>query len=106
MKPILNNIDTIQLKNPKQHELLSIVVISVFWRDLITNILPPGENGLIVVFKNECNPSFTFEINGPDVVYVGQGDLHESEYDYLGQGVRFGSGIVFFFCLCLSAALT
>jgi hypothetical protein len=98
MQPILSSIDNIQLENPEAHELYSFIVITVFWRDLINNILPPGENGIIVVFENECNPSFTFEINGPQVVYLGRGDLHDSNYDYLGQGVRYVLSVPRYFC--------
>jgi hypothetical protein len=36
-----------------------------------------------LVFENECNPTFTFQINGPDVVFLGRGDLHDSQFDYL-----------------------
>jgi hypothetical protein len=35
------------------------------------------------VFENECNPTFTFQINGPDVVYLGRGDFHDKHFDYL-----------------------
>jgi hypothetical protein len=36
-----------------------------------------------LVFENECNPTFTFQINGPDVVFLGRGDLHDPQFDYL-----------------------
>lgn len=44
------------------------------------NILPNGANGLIVVISSPCNPSFTYEINGPTTLYVGKGDLHDIRY--------------------------
>jgi hypothetical protein len=50
---------------------------------MIENILPPGSDGVVIVFENECNPTFTFEIFGPEVVYLGRGDQHEPKYDYL-----------------------
>jgi hypothetical protein len=37
----------------------------------------------VIVFENECNPTFTFQIDGPDVTYVGRGDLHNPKYDHL-----------------------
>ncbi len=37
----------------------------------------------MIVFENECNPSFTFQIDGPDVTYFGRGDLHDPKYDHL-----------------------
>jgi hypothetical protein len=36
-----------------------------------------------LVFENECNPTFTFQINGPDVFFLGRGDLHDKHFDYL-----------------------
>jgi hypothetical protein len=37
----------------------------------------------VVVLENKCNPTFTFQIDGPDVAYLGRGDLHNPNYDYL-----------------------
>jgi len=36
--------------------------LSIFWRDLITDILPRGTEGILMVFENPCNPAFTYEI--------------------------------------------
>ena len=37
-----------------------------------------------IVFHNPCSPSFTYQIRGPNVEYLGVGDHHEEQYDYLG----------------------
>ena len=37
--------------------------------------------GLIVVLENLCDEPYTYEINGPDVIPIGHGDLHDSKYD-------------------------
>jgi len=39
--------------------------------------------GMICVIGNECGQMFTYEINGPEAKYVGDGDLHDPKYDYL-----------------------
>merc|ERR1740117_2032710 len=61
--------------------VVGIFSISIYWRDTIRNILPSGTHGLIAVFTNPCNPTFTYQINGPDVVFLGAGDHHNSKYD-------------------------
>lgn len=48
------------------------------------NILPNGSDGIVVVIDNPCNPSFTYEINGPTTRYIGKGDLHDGKYDRMG----------------------
>jgi hypothetical protein len=63
---------------------VGVYSISIFWRDLINNILPHDSDGIVVVFENACNQTFTYEINGPEVHYLGPGDLHDEKYDYLG----------------------
>jgi hypothetical protein len=63
--------------------LVGVLAETLFWRDLMGYILPKGSNGVVVVFGNACNQSFTFQINGPSAVYLGPSDLHDSEYDYL-----------------------
>lgn len=66
-----------------EHDVVGIFSLSVYWRDTIKNVLPIGSDGVIVVFENPCNPSFTYQINGPDVVFLGAGDFHDSEYDHM-----------------------
>lgn len=62
-------------------KIVGIFSMSVYWKDTIRNILPKGSNGLLVVFTNPCNPTFTYQINGPDVEFLGAGDSHEERYD-------------------------
>jgi class 3 adenylate cyclase len=68
------------------HDLVALFAISVYWRDTIRNILPEGTHGLLAVFENPCNPTFTYEINGPDVVFLGAGDFHDHKFDNMAVG--------------------
>ena len=71
-------------QNSDSEDVVGIFSLSVYWRDTIKNILKDGSHhGLIVVFENPCNPPFTYQINGPDVVFLGAGDLHDDEYDHM-----------------------
>ena len=60
---------------------LGMLAMSFYWGAMIKGILPEGSNGIMVVFENECNPTFTYRINGPDVEYLGRGDHHDSRFD-------------------------
>lgn len=68
---------------PSGHVLGGFLSITFYWRDLIKGILPQGSNGIVVVIDNPCNPTFTYQINGPTVQYLGVGDYHESQFNYL-----------------------
>jgi hypothetical protein len=69
--------------DPSQHKIAGIMSQSFYWRDMIKNILPQGSDGILAVFESPCNPTFTYEINGPTVKYLGVGNVHDSGYDHL-----------------------
>jgi hypothetical protein len=68
------------------HRVVAIISIGIYWSYMISNILPQGSNGILVVFENECNQTFTYEVNGPDVVYLGAGEYHDAKYDHMTIG--------------------
>jgi hypothetical protein len=53
------------------------------------DLLPEGVTGIVTVIRNTCNQSFTYEINGPEATYLGEGDLHETKYDDMETTVSF-----------------
>jgi hypothetical protein len=61
--------------------VVGIISLSIYWRDLIRNILPVGSRGIVCVFENTCGKSFTYKMYGPQVEYLGRGDLHDSRYN-------------------------
>jgi hypothetical protein len=67
--------------NTADHKVGGIMSQSAYWRDFIKDILPQGSNGMVAVFESGCNPTFTYEINGPLVRYMGVGDFHDAQYD-------------------------
>ena len=56
-----------------------------FWRGLFLNLLPNNAKGIIAVFGNTCNQTFTYKIDGASAEYLGVGDLHDPRYDYMEQ---------------------
>jgi class 3 adenylate cyclase len=82
--PIIDAIDDVTIDADVKLPTVGVLALTFYWRDLIKNILPPNSKGVIVVFENACDQVFTYRIDGADAIYVGQGDQHESKYDYLG----------------------
>jgi hypothetical protein len=50
-------------------------------KNLFNNILPIGNNGYVLVVKDNCGDAFTFELEGPDPIFKGFGDLHDPSFD-------------------------
>jgi hypothetical protein len=86
--PIIDTVDEIEITKddsyPNGFEVKAMFAIEARWRSYITNILPKGSFGFILVFKNKCvDDVFTYRIDGPKITYLGVGDLHDEQYDGL-----------------------
>ena len=71
-------------------KVVGIIASNFFWRSFLENILHHGEEGLVVVFENTCNQTFTYEVNGHEADWVGPGDLHDPQFDSMGENHTFG----------------
>ena len=67
--------------NSTDHKIVGVLAATVYWRNLFRDTLPPGSNGITVVVSNPDTASFTYQINGPDVVFMGLNDNHEMNFD-------------------------
>lgn len=63
--------------------LVGVVGVVFFWRDLLRDILPPGTQGIVGVFQSSCNHTFSHQINGPQVEYLGPGDMHDARFSHM-----------------------
>jgi class 3 adenylate cyclase len=82
--PILNTSKGAVTIDEPDSKVIGIIASSFFMRNFLENILPDGESGLVVVFQNTCNQTFTYEVNGHEAKWLGDGDLHDSQFDHLG----------------------
>ena len=64
--PILENAYSTVQNEGEKDKVVGVLAMTGFWRSFVQDILPPGSNGIIVVFGNECNQSFTYKIRGPN----------------------------------------
>jgi Adenylate and Guanylate cyclase catalytic domain len=70
----------------EDHKVVALLSISIYWSYMISDILPQGSSGVLVVFESACTQTFTYEVNGPHVVYLGAGEYHDSKYDHMAIG--------------------
>jgi len=61
--------------------LVGVLNTNLYWSFYFADVLPPNAKGIIAVLENSRKQSFTYQIDGPDVKYVGLGDLHEEEFN-------------------------
>ena len=61
----------------------AILLGFVYWQVYFVGILPEGAEGVVVVLKNTCDQAFTYQLDGPQVSYLGPGDLHDPTFDDL-----------------------
>jgi hypothetical protein len=86
--PIVDDVSRVELTasddyEPSNHTLVGLIAVSVYWREIFSSALPFGSYGVIVVVDNTCAVSFTYQINGPEVIYLGVFDKHNNDYDDL-----------------------
>jgi Adenylate and Guanylate cyclase catalytic domain len=84
--PIVDDISRVDISgsdntNLTDKAVVGALAVSIYWRELIRDILPPGSNGIVVVVRNPCTESFTYQINGPNIEYLGVGDKHDAKYN-------------------------
>lgn len=65
----MNKLDTSQFTdnndtatNNSNSTVFGAICATLYWRDLMKNILPTGKRGLVVVVENPCTAAFTYEI--------------------------------------------
>lgn len=85
--PTIDNLSQVDISTKKpslvNDTIVALIAASIYWRDPLRNILPPGSNGIVVVVECPCNEMFTYKMNGSEVEYLGIGDAHDSKYDHL-----------------------
>lgn len=62
----------------------------IYWQDYIKNILPASAEGVVVVIENTLGDVFTYELVGPVVSFLGDGDLHDSSFGGMEESFLFG----------------
>eukprot|EP00980_Cylindrotheca_fusiformis_P017997 scaffold5747_cov126-Cylindrotheca_fusiformis.AAC.1 len=82
--------------------MVAMITVSIPWLEFFKNLLPEGEDGIVVVLESACPQRFeldgvifrnnrteaerniiTYQVDGPNTVLLGEADLHDPQYDAL-----------------------
>jgi Adenylate and Guanylate cyclase catalytic domain len=69
------------LLDPVTRTLVGVMGTQIYWRVNFQNVLPPNARGVICVISNTLNQTFTYRIDGEEPTFLGNGDLHDPQYD-------------------------
>lgn len=69
-------------KNGKK-EIVALLKCFVYWRSYFVHLLPEGAGSMLAVIENTCGDVFSYEILGPDVVYLGQGSQLNDKFQHM-----------------------
>jgi CHASE domain len=67
----------------RDNDIVGFLVGVIGWEIFFSGILNDGSNGVIVVVRNTCGNKFTYCIEGPRAVFLGNDDLHDHKYNHL-----------------------
>lgn len=65
----------------QEKQVAGFLLVNLFWSVYFKDVLPEDSLGYIVVLENSHNQTFSYQVDGPHVQYVGQGDSHSSKFD-------------------------
>jgi hypothetical protein len=69
---------------PEEFHVDAVIALDFYWKVHLKDLLPSKSFGIVIVFENESsNSSFTYRIDGPKPIFMGFGDHHDPNYNYL-----------------------
>ena len=94
--PVLNNADKSVRLESEDNKVVAVLSYHYMWKSLVEDILPSNSHGgVAVVFSEECDDgnegyTFTYQVTGPQAIFLGEGDKHSPRYDNLGTSATIG----------------
>lgn len=80
--PIHDNLNNVRTPRGMVAPVATFAV-TLYWRDMIRDILPESARGIVVEVDNPCAASFTYRLDGPNPTLLGRGNLHDKSYNDL-----------------------
>lgn len=64
-------------------KVAGVIASNVFWRFIFSRVLPESAGSFVCVLENSLNQTLSYRLDGTRVEYLGEGDLHDRDYDHL-----------------------
>ena len=58
-----------------------LIAVIFSWDKYLMNLLPSGVADILIVLQNSCGGVYSYQVNSSQVLYVGEGDHHDSAYN-------------------------
>lgn len=68
-------------------DVAGFLFTAIYWRFMMQDILPQSVNGIICILENSAGQKHSYEIRGPEVIYLGEKDAHDTQFDFIGKSV-------------------
>lgn len=83
--PVIDAVDSVHVnRNDTSEKVVAVMTFTYYFRSFLRDILPPTTTGIVVVVENACgNQTFSYLLEGPNTIYLGQEDFHDENYDHL-----------------------
>lgn len=91
-EPIFNYLVPIFDRFDDSRHLVGILSGVFRWGLVLSNILPQGAGGIIVVLDSgQCGSFYTWRLEGREAIFIGRNDSHDRRYDDYMYSAMFGS---------------
>jgi hypothetical protein len=60
-------------------QLAGVLATNINWKLFFTKILPHSASGIVCILENSYKQTLAYRIDGPDVTYLGDEDLHDTD---------------------------
>jgi class 3 adenylate cyclase len=64
------------------------IVSIISWNSFVNDLFHQNMNGMIVVLKNSCGQTYTYNMDEEGANLIGEGDHHEAEFDQLAHAAE------------------
>ena len=91
LQPIFDDFDREHRKD--RNHIVGVVFAMIPWDHYYENILTKDVNGIMVIMESSCEDQMTYLVNGPEVEFLGYGDLHDRKYDSLVEKTSFETSL-------------
>ena len=72
-------------------KVAGVLATNIYWRVFFTEALSPSATGIVCVLENSFNQTLAYRIDGRDVTFLGEEDIHDSRYDYMEESANINS---------------
>jgi hypothetical protein len=71
-------------------QLVALLTAVISWDEFFVSILPDHiDAALVIVVHDSCDDSFTYQVQGQEVLFLGNADLHDTKYTKMGMYTDF-----------------